>query len=114
LERVFLNLLLNACEAVPRETGRIWVTLRQTEAGIEARISDNGRGIATAVRDTLFEPFVSCDKENGTGMGLTVVQKIIQDHGGEIAVESSSAAGTVFRLFLPAKSSPEKAVLAEK
>jgi signal transduction histidine kinase len=114
LERVFLNLLLNACEAVPRETGHIWVKLRQTEAGIETRISDNGRGIAPAVRDTLFEPFVSCDKENGTGMGLTVVQKIIQDHGGEITVESSSAVGTVFRLFLPAKSSPEKAVLAEK
>jgi signal transduction histidine kinase len=114
MERVFLNLLLNACEAVPRMSGHIWVTLRQMEAGIEVRIVDNGRGIAPAVRDTLFEPFVSCDKENGTGMGLTVVQKIVQDHGGEIIVESTSATGSAFRLFLPVKLSPEKAVLAEK
>ncbi len=114
LERVFLNLLLNACEAVPRANGRVKVMLRRTDAGIEARVADNGRGIAPRVRHTLFETFVSCDKENGTGMGLTVVQKIVQDHGGEITVETSSAAGTVFRLFLPLKASTEKPLLAEQ
>ncbi len=101
LERVFQNLLLNACEAVPRQGGKIQIHLRQTSESIEVKIADNGHGVAAAVRSTLFEPFVSHDKENGTGLGLTVVQKIIQDHGGQIVVESTSHAGTVFRLTLP-------------
>jgi len=53
------------------------------------------------VRDRLFEPFVSHGKENGTGMGLTVVQKILQDHGGDVAVEHTSASGTTFRVSIP-------------
>lgn len=110
LERVFQNLLLNACEAVPHENGRVAVTLRQTGNGVEVRISDNGAGIAPPVRETLFDPFVSYDKENGTGLGLTVVQKIVQDHGGEITVESTSASGTVFKLTLPVNLLPEKAL----
>jgi len=110
LERVFQNLLLNACEAVPRQGGKIEIHLRQTAESIEVRISDNGRGIADAVRNTLFEPFVSHDKENGTGLGLTVVQKIVQDHGGEIVVESTSSAGTVFRLTLPLHLPADKAL----
>ncbi len=101
LERVFHNLLLNACEAAPEEGGRIDVKLRETTDGLEIRVGDNGGGIANEVRDTLFEPFVSYDKENGTGLGLTVVQKIVQDHGGEVVVESTSDVGTVFKLTLP-------------
>ena len=53
------------------------------------------------IRGQLFEPFVSHGKENGTGLGLTVVQKIVQDHGGDVMVEKTSAEGTVFRLLLP-------------
>ncbi|MGA2697434.1 MAG: HAMP domain-containing sensor histidine kinase [Terriglobales bacterium] len=110
LERVFHNLLLNACEAVPRAGGKIQIRLRQTPENIEVKISDNGRGIADVVRNTLFEPFVSHDKENGTGLGLTVVQKIVQDHGGEIVVENTSSAGTVFRLTLPLRLPVDKAL----
>jgi signal transduction histidine kinase len=108
LERAVLNLLLNACEVVPAEGGRIEVELRRAEENIEVRVTDNGPGIADAVRDRLFDPFVSHGKENGTGMGLTVVQKIVQDHGGEIAVERTSLAGTTFRISLPLNLSPEK------
>jgi nitrogen-specific signal transduction histidine kinase len=53
------------------------------------------------VRANLFEPFISYGKENGTGLGLTVVQKIVQDHGGDVAVEKTSDSGTVFRVVLP-------------
>jgi nitrogen-specific signal transduction histidine kinase len=53
------------------------------------------------VRTTLFDPFVSEGKENGTGLGLTVVHKIVQDHGGEVVVERTSEEGTTFRLVLP-------------
>ena len=68
---------------------------------VEITIADNGRGIPGPIRDTAFEPFVSQGKENGTGLGLTVVQKIVQDHRGEITIVQSSSAGTTFRITLP-------------
>lgn len=101
LERAFYNLLLNACEATPGDGGRITVELTQIPDGVQVRVVDNGRGIPESVRDKLFEPFVSSGKENGTGLGLTVVQKIVQDHGGDVIVEKTSIEGTVFRLTLP-------------
>ncbi len=112
LERVFLNLLLNACEVVPAESGKIDIGLRRHGESLEIRIEDNGPGIADAVRDRLFEPFVSHGKENGTGMGLTVVQKILQDHGGEVAVEQTSASGTTFCVNIPLNPSAENAFTA--
>jgi signal transduction histidine kinase len=107
LERALYNLLLNSCEAVVPEGGRIHVGLTEVQGGIEVRVSDNGRGIPEVIRGQLFEPFISHGKENGTGLGLTVVQKIVQDHGGDVIVEKTSAEGTVFRLLLPLTSSPE-------
>ena len=104
LERALYNLLLNACEAVPPDSGRVDIFLHGTSNGVEIRVADNGRGIPEAIRDRLFQPFVSFGKENGTGLGLTVVQKIIQDHGGDITVESTSGQGTVFKLILPLSS----------
>jgi signal transduction histidine kinase len=101
LERVFQNLLVNACEAVPRGSGRVWVTLTSTAQTLEIRVTDNGHGILDPVRDRLFDPFVSYGKENGTGLGLTVVQKIVHDHGGTIAVEKTSYEGTTFLITLP-------------
>jgi signal transduction histidine kinase len=101
LERVFQNLLVNACEAVSPGSGKIEVTLHAVQANIEIRVADNGRGIPKLVRDKLFEPFVSHGKENGTGLGLTVVQKIVQDHGGDVLVETTSSQGTVFLVMLP-------------
>jgi len=71
-------------------------------------VSDTGRGIPELIRGQLFEPFVSHGKENGTGLGLTVVQKIVQDHGGDVTVETTSPSGTVFRLMLPLGSSRER------
>ena len=106
LERALYNLLLNSCEAVVPESGVIHVALKEVRGGVEIRVSDNGRGIPELIRGQLFEPFVSHGKENGTGLGLTVVQKIVQDHGGDVIVEKTSAEGTVFHLLLPL-ASPE-------
>lgn len=113
LERAILNLLLNACEIVPAEGGRIDVELRRAGENLEVRVSDNGPGVAETVRDRLFDPFVSYGKENGTGMGLTVVQKIVQDHGGDVALEQTSDAGTTFRINLPLNHSPEQVASAK-
>jgi signal transduction histidine kinase len=109
LERVLYNLLLNACEAVPPQTGRVEVALREVANAVEIRVSDNGRGIPESIRTQLFEPFVSYGKENGTGLGLTVVQKIVQDHGGDVNVEKTSENGTVFRVVLPLASNSDSA-----
>ena len=113
LERALLNLLLNACEAVSPDSGKVDVSLRRIGEKLEIRVEDNGPGIAESVREKLFDPFVSHGKENGTGMGLTVVQKIVQDHGGEVIVEQTSGLGTTFRINMPLSPAPEN-VLAAK
>lgn len=101
MERVFSNLVLNACEAAPSQTGSVEIDLREGKDDVEVRISDNGPGLAEPVRQRLFQPFTSYGKQNGIGLGLTISQKIVQDHGGTIALESSEAGRTVFRLTLP-------------
>jgi signal transduction histidine kinase len=103
LERALYNLLLNACEAAPAIGGKVEVTAADASGAITIAIADNGPGIAESIRERLFHPFVSFGKENGTGLGLAVVQKIVQDHGGEIFVERSAQGKTVFRIVLPAR-----------
>ena len=100
MERAFYNLLLNACEAVPRD-GRIEVSLAEAHGSAHVLISDNGPGIAAPIRDQLFRPFVSFGKENGTGLGLTIAHKILRDHGGELHLAGTSSQGTTFELTLP-------------
>ncbi len=101
LERVFHNLLLNACEAIAPRPGHIGVDIRGVVEALEIRVCDDGPGIPENVRERLFQPFVSYGKENGTGLGLAVTQKIIQDHGGAIVVESTSTGRTIFKIVLP-------------
>jgi signal transduction histidine kinase len=101
LERVMLNLLFNACEAVSPGSGKIEVSSRVIGSGIEIRVSDNGTGIPDSIRESLFQPFVSHGKDKGVGLGLTVVQKIMQDHGGEVRVEKTGSQGSTFLLFFP-------------
>jgi signal transduction histidine kinase len=101
LERVFHNLLRNACEAVASDEGRIRVVAVGAENQIEISISDNGPGIPPEIREDLFQPFVTFGKSDGTGLGLAVVQKIVRDHGGDVSVDSTSASGTTFKVILP-------------
>lgn len=100
LERALYNLLLNACEAAPSLGGKVEVTAGEIAGAITIAVADNGPGIPESIREKLFHPFVSYGKENGTGLGLAVVQKIVQDHGGEIFVERTPEAKTVFRIVL--------------
>jgi signal transduction histidine kinase len=103
LERALYNLLLNACEAAPGVEGQVEVTAAEVAGSITISVADNGPGIADSIRDRLFHPFVSFGKENGTGLGLAVVQKIVQDHGGEISVERTAQGRTVFKIVLPGR-----------
>jgi signal transduction histidine kinase len=101
LERVFFNLILNACEATGDEYCNIAVRVQIVDGNFAVRVCDQGSGIAPNVRDTLFDPFVSYGKPNGTGMGLAIVAKIVQDHGGSVCVESTSGSGTIVLVKLP-------------
>jgi signal transduction histidine kinase len=101
LERVFFNLILNACEAMENAEGSVVVDAKQTANGFEIRVHDKGRGIPTSVRDSLFDPFVSFGKPNGTGLGLAIVSKIVQDHSGSVSVEQTSESGTTLLVRLP-------------
>ena len=103
LERALYNLLLNACEAAPAAGGYVEVTAGEMGGSITISVADNGPGIAESIRERLFHPFVSFGKENGTGLGLAVVHKIVQDHNGEIFVERTPQGRTVFRIMLPGR-----------
>ena len=101
LERVFFNLILNACEANQGGNGSITVSARKEKDWFEIRVQDEGPGIPPSIRNTLFDPFVSSGKPNGTGLGLAIVSKIVQDHAGTVCVEQTSEAGTTILVRLP-------------
>jgi|HubBroStandDraft_4_1064222.scaffolds.fasta_scaffold00529_2 signal transduction histidine kinase len=101
MERVFYNLLLNSCQSVQAMNGHVSVTVENHDSQLEIRVVDDGPGFETSIRDRVFHPFVSHGKENGTGLGLTIAQKIVQDHSGQLQVEQSAPGCTVMRITLP-------------
>ena len=101
MERVFYNLLLNACQAVQTTGGHVSVNVKNGENRMEIRVIDDGPGLDASIRDKAFQPFVSHGKENGTGLGLTIAQKIVEDHSGELQLEESMPGRTVMRITLP-------------
>jgi signal transduction histidine kinase len=101
LERVFFNLILNACEATPGVDGLIAIDAKRQDSSFEIRIQDNGPGIPSSIQNSLFDPFVSFGKPNGTGLGLAIVSKIVHDHGGSVCIEQTSESGTTILVRLP-------------
>jgi signal transduction histidine kinase len=99
LEHVFYNLLINAAQASP-PGGAVTVKTRTGGADAEVSVIDRGCGIDPAQRDNIFNPFFTT-KPQGVGLGLAIVSKIIDEHGGNIAVESEPGKGSVFRVILP-------------
>jgi signal transduction histidine kinase len=101
LKRVFYNIANNAKDAM-REYGRFSInTYLHQQTHVEFRLADNGVGIPPHVKDHLFEPFVTHGKKRGTGLGMSIVKKIITDHGGDIWVESEEGKGTIFYFTIP-------------
>jgi signal transduction histidine kinase len=101
IERVVANLLLNACEAVSPELGQIVITTVGSRAGLKMSVWDNGVGISPAIREAVFQPFVSYGKAEGSGLGLAVAKKIVEDHGGQIYLDGKKNNGTLFTIMLP-------------
>jgi signal transduction histidine kinase len=103
IERAVFNLLINAAQAARTGPPPPLVKVRLTETPhlIELRITDSGPGVPAAIRDTLFEPFVSDGKRRGIGLGLTIANRIAQEHSGRVYLENSHPGHTTFVLSLP-------------
>jgi signal transduction histidine kinase len=109
LSRVLTNLLRNAIQAVEtrfrdgEEAGDGSVTVRSWREGsvVMIEVKDNGPGVPEAIRERLFEPFQSASRPGGTGLGLAISFELIKAHGGTIALESTTAAGTSLLITLP-------------
>ena len=99
LERVFYNLVLNAAQASPAG-GTVTVKTRAAGKSVEVAVIDRGSGIDARHRESIFNPFFTT-KPTGVGLGLAIVSKIVDEHGGKIAVESEPGKGSVFHVFLP-------------
>jgi two-component system, NtrC family, sensor histidine kinase HydH len=102
LRQVLLNLLLNAFDSV-QSGGRVTVDVESDDGQIVVHVRDDGPGIPDSVRDRLFEPFVS-SKPSGTGLGLTICRRIVENHGGQITAENRPEGGADFIIRLPADS----------
>jgi signal transduction histidine kinase len=101
LKQVFLNLLVNAGQAVA-EGGRIAVRAEPHEGGILLRFSDDGAGIEPEHLERIFDPFFTTKPVGvGTGLGLAIAFRIVEEHAGRIEVSSEAGAGTEFRVWLP-------------
>jgi PAS domain S-box-containing protein len=99
LRRALLNLIQNAAEAMPHG-GTVTLRGQSTASEVQLRVQDTGSGIAADHLGHIFEPLFTT-KPGGTGLGLYIVQEIVQAHGGKMTVESAPGQGTVFTLILP-------------
>ncbi len=109
LRQAFLNLALNACQAMPRG-GRLHIGARIAAGRLEILFEDTGVGISPADLERIFDLYFTT-KESGSGIGLSLVYRTVQLHDGEIEVQSTPGAGTTFRVLLrPAKAVPEVAL----
>jgi signal transduction histidine kinase len=99
MERVFYNLILNAVQATA-PGGAVTVKTRAAAGTVEVAVIDRGVGIDPRQRDSIFNPFFTT-KPEGVGLGLAIVAKIVDEHGGKITVESEPGKGSVFHVLLP-------------
>jgi PAS domain S-box-containing protein len=101
LREVFVNLIFNAVDAMPRG-GKLSISCVRRDDRLQLQFSDNGLGMPEDVRQKIFEPFFSTKGAHGTGLGLSVSYSIIERHEGSISVDSQPGRGTTFTIDLPA------------
>jgi len=99
IKQVFFNLIKNALDAMP-DGGNLKIAFGVGDAFVDLSFMDTGSGIATAEMGHVFDPYYTT-KPNGTGLGLMIVRRIVEDHGGEIELATKSGQGTCFKIRLP-------------
>lgn len=102
LVQVWINLITNACQAMPMEGGELRLRVRREDASVLVQVVDNGAGMTEDVRRNLFAPFFSTkpDRE-GTGLGLSITKRIVERHGGQVWAESQPGQGSTLSVLLP-------------
>ena len=103
LQQVLLNLIFNAADAVSEnavENRKIFITVQECADRVRVEVRDLGPGIAPELIDSLFKPFVST-KEGGMGMGLSICETIVEDHGGTVNAFNNENGGATFAFELP-------------
>lgn len=100
LYQALFQITKNACDAMS-DGGSIYVSTKVEGANVLISFKDQGLGIPDSIRERIFEPFMSHGKKNGTGLGLCITEKIVNDHGGTIIVESDLGEGANFIISLP-------------
>jgi signal transduction histidine kinase len=102
LQGVWINLLLNAIEAIGDQKGEIKITSHYEEGKFYVEVRDTGSGITDANLDKIFEPYFTTKRSGkGTGLGLSISKRTVQGHGGQIMVDSSPGTGARFTISLP-------------
>ena len=99
----YLNIIRNACDAMP-DGGNITVSTRRAGNKIEIQFKDNGQGIPEGLEEKIFEPFVSYNRKEGAGLGLTVAKKLVELHNGSIRAESTYGEGSKIIISIPVDS----------
>jgi len=99
LEQVFLNICLNACQAMDGKSGKLTVRSRLADGRVSVEVEDSGPGIPETVRPNLFKPFFTTKRE-GNGLGLAISARIVTEHGGHIGYRCPASGGTVFTVSL--------------
>ena len=104
IEQVLINLIVNAAQAIPDDVrGTVKVSTRCEDGQVVVRVADNGKGMDAKTRKQIFDPFFTTKRtKGGTGLGLAICFRIIEEHGGTIAVTSELNVGTTFTVKLPA------------
>ena len=108
LQQVFLNLMFNAIEAMPKGGALAVKTfLDDSDNVLRIAISDTGKGMEPQMLDQIFQPFFTT-KRKGSGLGLSICQRLVDQHEGTLSVESAPGKGTVFTILLPVRKAAEK------
>lgn len=98
--RVFYNIASNARDAMP-QGGSLTVATAEQNGNVKIEFTDTGTGMPEEVKKRIFEPFVTHGKKHGTGLGMAIVKKVIDDHKGKIEIDSVEGQGTTIRMFFP-------------
>ena len=112
LQQVFFNLVNNAIDAMDNQGGRLTISCRKNQQYIVIKLSDTGKGIAEANLERIFDPFFTT-KPAGTGLGLAVVKKLVEEHVGTILAENRKDGGAVISIRLPINEAAREAMIAK-